>query len=150
VLVLDYLVSVPFRITLFRIHDRNQVRNLSHHTANRGSVDTGHNLIETLETETLYDQLVFWGVPMALRKYLMRNIASCFVPSMFIIPRPACREALRPRMPPSAFQPGEGSLHHVMGIRAPRDLVSMLEIPADCTTARTGPPAITPVPSDAA
>src|SRR5207247_8573066 len=49
----------------------------------------------------------------------------------------------------SCFKPSKVAFTTLCGFVLPRDFVSMLEIPADCTTARTGPPAITPVPSDA-
>src|SRR5271166_6123829 len=135
------------------------MRHLGHHAANRGRVFALHNLVQPREAEALDHQLVLHRRanrrthPLQLKLCARRcRFGLCLFSysrhdynSSTVLPRCAATSR-RSRNFPSALKV---ALITLCGFVVPIDLVSTFCTPAEVITARTAPPAMTPVPSGA-
>src|ERR1700683_4125092 len=126
------------------LHQRHQMRNLFDHAAKSGRVGPLDHLIDFAQPEASHDLLVLLGSADGAAHEFDSDLA--FHHSL---------STARPRISATAFLSRNCSsalmvaFTTLCGLCDPIDFVSTLGIPAACTTARTGPPAITPVPSGA-
>src|SRR5271157_5623803 len=137
----------------------NQMRDLGHHASDRGRVFALDHLVQSRETKSLDYQLVLDrgcnGRPYPLELDLRTGLGYCRFrllasarhdySSSTALPRCAAT-SLRSRSLPSA---SNVALMTLCGLVVPMDFVSTFCTPAEVITARTAPPAITPVPSGA-
>src|SRR5208282_2617731 len=135
------------------------MRDLGHHPANRGRVFALDHLVQPGETQSLDHQLMLDrggnGRPYPLELDLCARLGCCrccllacarhSYSSSTALPRELAT-SFRSRSLPSALNV---ALITLCGLVVPMDLVSTFWTPAEVITARTAPPAITPVPSGA-
>src|ERR1700730_10734526 len=131
------------------------MRDLLHHTAKAWSVGPLNDLVQLSQSQSAHDFLVFHGRADRAVDQLDPDFAFHFLGHhMGAIPYHILSTAT-PRISATAFLSRNCSralmvaFTTLCGLCEPIDFVSTLGIPAACTTARTGPPAITPVPSGA-
>src|SRR5271157_2030368 len=137
----------------------NQMRDLGHHASDRGRVFALDHLVQSREAQSFDYQLVLDrgcnGRPYPLELDLRTGLGYCRFrllasarhdySSSTALPRCAAT-SLRSRSLPSA---SNVALITLCGLVVPMDFVSTFCTPAEVITARTAPPAITPVPSGA-
>src|SRR5882757_6241191 len=130
------------------LDDAHQMRNCLDHAADRRRILALHDLVQPGEAQALDDLLVL------LRRRNLRAVVldqQCLLrlchdySSCICLPRSAATSA-RSRNWVSA---SNVALTTLCGLAVPRLLVSTFCTPADVITARTAPPAMTPVPSGA-
>src|SRR5579863_252761 len=120
------------------------MRDFLHHTAKTSSIGPLDHLIDLPQTQSSHDLFMFLRRANGAAHEFDSDLAFHHIFSTAI-----------PRISATAFLSRNCSsalivaLTTLWGLCDPIDLVSTLGIPAACTTARTGPPAITPVPSGA-
>src|SRR5579859_7655265 len=120
------------------------MRDLLHHAAKSRRVGPLDHLVDFTQTQPAHNFLVFLGrangaVHQPDFDFAFHYIFSTAMPRM-------SATALLSRNCSRALMVAFTTL---CGLCEPIDLVSTLGIPQACTTARTGPPAMTPVPSGA-
>src|SRR6266567_6511313 len=127
------------------------MRHLRHHAANRGVVGALDDLVQPGKTQAPDDSLMFHGSANRRSHPLQPNLAAlscCFR-------RHQSSSTAFPRMVAIAsrffsfFSASKVALITLCGLVVPMDLVSTFCTPTEVITARTAPPAITPVPSGA-
>src|SRR5262252_5596543 len=120
------------------------MRHLLHHPPKHGSVRPLHYLVELAQSQTLHHQLLF--LRRADRAAIQLNLdRPCHYSFSGAIPRISAT---------AAFSRSDSSATIVAfttlcGFRRPIDFVSTFGTPQAVMTARTAPPAITPVPAGA-
>src|ERR1700689_2477327 len=121
------------------------MRNLLDEPAERRRIRPLHNLVHLLQSQRPHNH--FMLLRRTDRAPDELNPDRCFSFSHYIF------SGVRPRISITAFLSRSCSSALIVafttlcGLWLPIDLVSTFGIPHACTTARTGPPAITPVPS---
>src|SRR6266849_5871908 len=139
----------PSELTLHNFH---QVRHFGYHATNGSAVWTLNHLVQPGKTEPFDHQLVFYGgtnggthpLQVKLAATLIRCLGHCYSSSVDL-PRRAATSCLFFNF----FSASKVALTTLCGLVVPIDLVSTFCTPAEVITARTAPPAITPVPSGA-
>src|SRR5215472_16880665 len=120
------------------------MRNLLHEAAESRRIGPLHDLIHLPEAQRAHDHFVF---------FRRADRAADQLDSDFRFGRHYIFSGVRPRISITAFLSRSCSralmvaLTTLCGLWLPIDFVSTFGIPHACTTARTGPPAMTPVPS---
>src|SRR5215472_13824588 len=162
-----FIIALSCRLSACRsrlsLHDLHQVRNLGDHPANGGRVRALNHLIQPGKSQPLDHQLVLDraanGGPHPLEVQFSAGAgfgllshnssfpawAGCAYNSSAALPRMAATSLLFFRR----FRASKVALMTLCGLVVPIDLVSTFCTPAEVITARTAPPAITPVPSGA-
>src|SRR5690348_4662735 len=120
------------------------MRHLLHHPAKYGSVGPLHYLIQLAQSQTLHHQLLLDR--RADRAAIQLDFDFAFHYSFSTAMPRISATAARSRSDSRATMVAFTTL---CGLRRPIDLVSTLGMPQAVMTARTAPPAITPVPSRA-
>src|SRR5471030_324168 len=118
------------------------MRNFVHHPAEDRGIRALHYLVELSQPQALHDQLVLFG--RRDRAAIQFNSDLAFHYSFSTAKPRISATAFRSRSDSSATMVAFTTL---CGLRRPMDLVSTLGIPQAEMTARTAPPAITPVPA---
>src|SRR4051794_16701881 len=140
-----------------RLNDLYQVRNLRHHAANGRIVRPLDHLIQSCETQSLdYQFLLYRSANRGTHPLQMkfRATACVFFLGQFVRHDYSSSTDL-PRMAATSlrffkcFSASNVALMTLCGLVVPIDFVSTFWIPAEVMTARTAPPAMTPVPSGA-
>src|SRR5574340_726789 len=136
---------------LLFFHDLDQVWLFGCHAPERGCVLALDHLVQASETQALDDRLVFLGSGNGRTHPLEADggaaLSSCRHghSSSAALPRMAAT-SLRSR---SFFKASNVARTTLCGLVVPMDLVITFCTPAEVMTARTAPPAMTPVPSGA-
>src|SRR5665213_789091 len=123
------------------------MRNDLHHAARRFRIHALDNLVKPRKAQALHHQLVLHGGVVLGAEILNANhlgLSHDYISSIDL-PRMA---ATSPRSR-SCTRASNVALITLWGLAEPRLLVSTFCTPAEVITARTAPPAITPVPSGA-
>src|SRR5688572_27135277 len=129
------------------------MRDLGDHAAHRSRVDTFGDAVDLAEAER-FERLAHFdraGDPAAHladadRLTAVLDLAHASAPSVASSPP---RRALYCSAVRSSLSASNVALTTLCGLAVPSDLVRMFWMPADSRMARTGPPAMTPVPSEA-
>src|SRR5579859_1099195 len=140
--------SVSLSIISLLSDDLHQVGNFRDHPANRGSIFPLHNLVQPGKAQPFDHQLVLFRCADFRAHILNANCLFCRrhnYSSCDALPRMAATSC-RSR---SFLSASKVALITLWGLAVPIDLVSTFCTPAEVMTARTAPPAITPVPSGA-
>src|SRR5687767_14302608 len=141
----------------FLLHYTKQVRHLRYCTAHRVSVRSLNNLVEFTQTQTAHDTLVFLGTSneaaVVLDPDLLRVAVVVLCPSWHNSPyiSSTCLPRKRANSIGSFMRNSASKVARttLCGFVEPNTLVRTSFTPTACITARTAPPAITPVPSEA-
>src|SRR5580698_8824843 len=123
------------------------MRNLLDEPAERRRVRPLDDLVHLFQTQRAHDHLMLFGRADRAANQLDLDRACRYIGHAYIFSGVSPRisiTALRSRSCSSALIVAFTTL---CGLWLPIDFVSTFGIPQACTTARTGPPAITPVPS---
>src|SRR5271163_4927779 len=126
------------------------MRNSLHHAADRGCILAFHNLVQAGKTKSL-DHALMLHRSTDLRPVILDQDRSLLLglchdySSSTVLPRIAATSALLRNWTSAS----KVALITLCGLALPRLLVSTFCTPAEVITARTAPPAITPVPSGA-
>src|SRR5215475_2790073 len=127
------------------------MRNLLHKPAERRGIRTLDNLVHLPQSQRPHDNFVLFRRADRAADQFDPDLSRLFL----IKTRHYIFSGVRPRISITAFLSRSFSSASIVafttlcGLWLPIDLVSTFGIPHACTTARTGPPAITPVPSGA-
>src|SRR5579863_8160671 len=159
------------RLYKMLLHKLHQMRHLGYHATNGLRVRTLNHLVQPGESQSLDHQLLFHrgtnggahpfqlDLSTARIRFLRRHSLSLVIhnwprtPGPLPLPYNSC--AVLPRISAtlsrlfSCFSASNVALITLCGLVVPMDFVSTFCTPADVITARTAPPAITPVPSGA-
>src|SRR5579862_5240060 len=128
------------------LHHHQQMRNFLHHAAKRRGIRPFNDLVDFAQSERPHNLLVLLGG--ADRTAYQFDFDFAFHIRHIL-------SSVKPRISATRFLSRSCSSALIVafttlcGLCVPIDFVSTLGIPAACTTARTGPPAMTPVPSAA-
>src|SRR5713226_6125212 len=156
-------------LAIFLLHHFHEVPHLMNHAAHRRRVLAFHHLMQSPQAEAADGLTHVIGAgdktdhPFDLqctvvfrRGFFLRGHPLLSLTAAFSLdPLPLISSTVFERVSATcaaSFKPSSAAkvaLTTLCGLEVPIDFVSTLVIPATCITLRTGPPAITPVPSDA-
>src|SRR5437870_10210010 len=140
------------RLGTSMFHDFHQVRHLGYHAANGGGVRTLNHLVQPGKPQAFDHQLVCYRGTNRGAHPLQVELAAAFIRCLG---HGYSSSADLPRMAATScrffnfLSASKVALTTLCGLVVPIDLVSTFCTPAEVMTARTAPPAITPVPSGA-
>src|SRR5215472_601935 len=163
-------VPLDFFFGIALLHHFHEVPHFVDHSAHRRRILAFHHLMQPPQAEAadglahvigaadkadhpfdLHGAGVFFGL--FLRSHPLLSVAATFSFSLAGLPLISSTVFERVSATCAAsFKPSSAAkvaLITLCGLEVPMDFVSTLVMPATCITLRTGPPAITPVPSEA-
>src|ERR1051325_4636680 len=139
--------SSRLRMTM-SLHHLHEMRNLGDHPAHFLGVGTLADAVHLSEAEG-FERLAHLARAADAAPDLLHFDGLPFGAHASAASSPLPRRARAPFSVRSCLRASKVALTTLCGLAVPSDLVRMFWIPADSRMARTGPPAMTPVPSEA-